>query len=103
MFEQSRRLSEPLRWTRREKLATAVVAVCALLALVGVGVYALASSTPARKDCIGVTFASTLGAAELHGCGRQARNICASTASFPSIRQQLREACRRAGFPVDSD
>ncbi|HUB74256.1 MAG TPA: hypothetical protein VL979_09510 [Solirubrobacteraceae bacterium] len=98
MFEQSRRLSEPLRWGRRERIIVAVLASCTVLALAGLGVYALTSGAPARRDCVNVTFASTLGAAELHGCGARARRICGS-GDFPSIQQDLRAACRRAGFP----
>ncbi len=98
MQEQSRRLSEPLRWGRREKTAVAVVIGCLVLALVGLGAYALTSGSPARADCVSVTFASTLGGAELHGCGAQARRICAS-GRFPHLGEQLRPACERAGFP----
>lgn len=98
MQEQSRRLSEPLRWGRREKTAVAVVLSCVVLALVGLGAYALTSGAPARRDCVTVTFASTLGGAELHGCGSHAKRICAS-GSFHSIEQELRVACQRAGFP----
>jgi hypothetical protein len=98
MFDQSRRLSEPLRWGRREKTIVAVLASCVLLALVGLGAFALTSGSPPRKGCIEVTFASTLGGAELHGCGSRARRICAS-GDFHSIRQELRAACQRAGYP----
>ena len=98
MFEQSRRLSEPLRWGRREKTAVAVLLGCAVLALAALGVYALSSGAPARRDCVRVTFASTLGGADLHGCGGQARRICAS-GGFRGIQRQLSDACRRAGFP----
>jgi hypothetical protein len=98
MFEQSRRLSEPLRWGRREKTVVAVLVSCLALALIGLGAYALTSGAPRRADCVDVTFASTLGAAELHGCGSQARRICASGA-FRKIEGELRAACRRAGFP----
>ncbi len=97
MFEQSRRLGEPLRWGRREKTAVAVLFSCLVLALAGLGVYALTSGSSSRADCIAVTFASTLGAAELHACGAQARHDCAS-GGFRSIREELRAACRRAGF-----
>jgi hypothetical protein len=97
MFEQSRRLSEPLRWGRREKTAVAVLLGCVLLALIALGAYALSSGGPARKDCVKVNFASTLGGAELHACGAQARKVCASGA-FPGIRPELSAACRRAGF-----
>jgi hypothetical protein len=98
MFDQSRRLSEPLRWGRREKTAVAVVVGCLVLALAGLGAYALTSGAPARADCVTVTFASTLGGADLHACGPRARRICAS-GDFRGIQQQLSAACRRAGFP----
>ena len=97
MFEQSRRLSEPLRWGRREKTVVAVLLSCVLLALIALGAYALSSGSPARSDCVKVNFASTLGGAELHACGAQARRVCAS-GDFRGIRQELSAACRRAGF-----
>jgi hypothetical protein len=97
MFEQSRHLSEPLRWGRREKATIAVVLSCLALALVGLGAYALTSGAPARADCVDVTFASTVGGAELHACGARARQICASGA-FHGIERELRAACGRAGF-----
>ncbi len=99
MFEQSRRLSEPLRWGRREKAAVASLAACLVLALAALGVYALTSGSPARRDCVNVTFASTLGGAQLQGCGAKARTICAEGESFHAIRQQLRSACERARMP----
>jgi hypothetical protein len=98
MFEQSRRLSEPLHWGRREKAVVAVLLSCVLLVAIGLGAYALTSGAPTRRDCVDVTFASTLGGAQIHACGSQARRICASGA-FHGIAQELRSACRRAGFP----
>jgi len=98
MFEQSRRLSEPLHWGRREKAAIAALLSVVAIALIGLGAYALTSGAPARADCINVTFPSTLGGAQLQGCGPQARRICAS-GSFRGITQELGAACRRAGFP----
>jgi hypothetical protein len=97
MENRSRRLAEPLRWGRREKVAVAALLVCVVAALVALGTYALTSGSPARRDCVHVTFASTLGGADLQGCGPQARRICASGA-FPGIRAELAVACRRAGF-----
>jgi hypothetical protein len=99
MFEQSRRLSEPLRWGRREKIAVAAVLSCLLLALLGLGAYALTSGAPARADCIDLTFPSTLGGARLHACGPQARDVCASPGPYRGIGDELRAACRHAGFP----
>lgn len=101
MMDQSKRLSEPLRWGRREKTVVATVLVCALLILAGLGAYALTSGSPGRKDCIEVTFASTLGGATEHGCGAQARKVCASPGAFKHVEAELRESCRRAGFPFD--
>ncbi len=102
MFDQSRRLSEPLRWGRREKMIVAVLTSCLVLALVGLGAFAVTSGAPPRKGCIEVTFASTLGGAELQGCGSRARRICAA-GSFHSIRQELKAACRRAGYPFKAN
>jgi hypothetical protein len=100
MENRHRRLSEPMRWGRREKAAMAVVVSCVVAALVALGAYALTSGAPTRTDCVSVTFASTLGAARLQGCGSRARKMCAAGAN-PGIEQQLRAACRRAGFPYD--
>jgi hypothetical protein len=99
MMDQSKRLSEPLRWGRRERTAVAAVLASLVLVLVGLGVYALTSGAPARRDCITLTFPSTLGGAEVHECGAQARATCASPSAYPHLRPALHEACRRAGFP----
>jgi hypothetical protein len=100
MQDQSRRLSEPLRWGRRERTVIAVLASCVLLAAIGLGAYALTSGAPARRDCVEVTFASTLGGATVHACGARARAVCASGA-FKGVAKELRAACLRAGFPFD--
>jgi hypothetical protein len=97
MFDQSRRLSEPLRWGRREKAIVGTLLAVAVLGLLALGVYALTSGGTARADCVDVTFASNLGGAELHACGARARAVC-SSGSFPHIEEELRHACRRAGF-----
>jgi hypothetical protein len=97
MENRSRRLAEPLRWGRREKAVVGVLLACVVLALAGLVAYALTSGSPARRDCIEVTFASTVGGATLHACGAKARAVCAS-GSFAAIEPELRSACRRAGF-----
>jgi hypothetical protein len=98
MFEQSKRLSEPLRWGRREKAVVAVVLTCAALALAGVIAFAPASS-PVRAGCIDVTFASTLGAAQVRDCGARAREACASPGAFRGVaREGLKLACEHAGY-----
>jgi hypothetical protein len=97
MYQQQRRLSEPLQWGGREKAIVAAALTCVVIALAVLGVSALKGSKPEAADCIRVTFASTLGGADLHGCGPRARQICAS-GSFRSITQELHAACTRAGF-----
>jgi hypothetical protein len=101
MYDQSRRLSEPLRWGRREKTVVAVLLSCVLLCAIGLGAYALSSGAPARRDCIDLTFASTLGGAKLHECGAPAKRVCAEPGAFHGIAAELAAACRRAGFPYD--
>jgi hypothetical protein len=103
MQDQSRRLSEPLHWGRRERTAVAVLLSCVLLAVIGFGAYALTSGSPARAGCVTVTFASTLGAARLHRCGPPARALCASPNALKSLAGELSEACRKAGLPYDVD
>ncbi|HET9720800.1 MAG TPA: hypothetical protein VFP55_12040 [Solirubrobacteraceae bacterium] len=99
MHDQSRRLSEPLRWGRREKTVVAVLLSCVALAAAGLVGYALTSGSSARADCIHMTFASTLGGARFERCGQRARAICASPRSLRGLEDDLRVACRRAGFP----
>jgi hypothetical protein len=99
MIDQSKRLSEPLRLGRRERGVVAALLACLALAAAGLGAYAFTSGAPARRDCIEVTFASTVGGATEHACGARAREVCASPQAFKRSYAQLREACRRAGFP----
>jgi hypothetical protein len=98
MFDRSRRLSEPLRWGRREKVAVWGVVACIVLGLGALGFAALVSGSHSRRDCVDVTFASTLGASRLHACGAQARRICASPNQYRQIAEDLRIACAHAGF-----
>jgi hypothetical protein len=99
MIGQAKRLSEPLRWGRWQRTAVAVLVACALLSAAALLAYGLTRGAPARADCIDVTFASTLGAARLHACGHRARAICAMPGGYRSVEDELRTACRRAGFP----
>ncbi len=52
MMDQSKRLSQPLRWGRREKSVVAVLLACVVIALLGLLAYGLTSGAPARADCI---------------------------------------------------
>jgi len=100
MIDQSKRLSEPLRWTRAGRIAVIAVAICLAGTAIGLGIYAALGgfSEPARAGCIEFTFASTTGGARLHACGAKARRLCISPEQNPQIADDLREACRRAGY-----
>ncbi len=101
MQEQSKRLSEPLRWTRGGRLAVIAVSALLLAAMATVAVIASTSGSGRRAGCIEVTFASSLGAAVIHPCGARARALCADPAENPAAAAHyaLREACRQAGLP----
>lgn len=101
MQEQSKRLSQPLRWTRAGRLA---VIVTVLVLAVGTVVAIIVSTGSEKKlapGCIQVTFASTLGGATDRRCGEHAREACAAPAQNPALAAHgaLREACRKAGLP----
>jgi hypothetical protein len=101
MIDQSKRLSEPLRWTRMGRLALIAVSVLSLAAVATIAVIASTSGSSRRAGCIEVTFASTLGAAVIRPCGARARTLCSNPAEDPAVaaHDALREACRRAGLP----
>jgi hypothetical protein len=101
MIGQSRRLAEPLRWTRAGKVGVAAVVTLLVAAVLGVSVFALTGGTREARGCFEVTFPSTLGAAYLHACGARAREICATPSRYLAAAAvgQLQAACRRAGYP----
>jgi hypothetical protein len=101
MENRSRRLSEPLRWGRREKTIVAALLSALALAAVGLGAFALTSGSREPSDCVDITFASTLGAAHMHACGARAKTLCASPNASKEIAAPLKQACRRAGYPFE--
>jgi hypothetical protein len=101
MENRSKRLSEPLSWGRREKTVVAVLLSCVLIVLIGLGAYSLTSGSVEPKDCVDITFASTLGAARMHACGAHAKTLCAAPQASKEIAQPLKQACRRAGYPFE--
>jgi hypothetical protein len=90
------RLSRRERWLLRSVGAlTAAIVLLVVLALV--------QSSAARRGCVEITIASSLGGQPLSGCGSHARAICAGAGSegySGSAREAVRSACARAGLPV---
>jgi hypothetical protein len=101
MENQSRRLAEPLRGGRREKRIIAALLSCVAIVAIALGVFALTSGSREPKNCVDITFASTLGAARIHACGARAKTLCASPAPSKEIAATLEQACRRAGYPFE--
>jgi hypothetical protein len=101
MVGQSKRLAEPLRWGRRERLALVALLAALVVAVVVVAVLALSSPSQGNESegCIDVTFASTLGGAKQHACGAQAKLACATgLGRSQSFLSALRVECARAGY-----
>jgi hypothetical protein len=101
MENRSRRLSEPLRWERREKAIVAMLLSGLLIGAVALGAFALTSGSREPADCVDITFASTLGVARNHACGSRARTLCAARGASKEIAHELRQACHRAGYPFE--
>jgi hypothetical protein len=99
--DHSKRLSEPLKWTRMGKIAVASILAGVLVGVLGLAVYSALGGTSESAGCVDVTFASTLGGSRLHACGEQAREVCASPASNPEATAggALQTACEQAGYP----
>jgi hypothetical protein len=101
MVGQSRRLREPLRWTKAGKATVAVVVALALIAATALAV-AISNGSPAKRPgCIAMTFASTVGGATIQACGTKARRYCANPQASPHTAHatNLRSECERANLP----
>lgn len=100
MQEQSKRLAQPLRWTRGGRVAVALVVAALAVGTVVVALAAGGGGSRLPAGCIQVTFASTLGGAAERLCGEHAREACAAPGQNPALAAHggLREACRKAGL-----
>jgi hypothetical protein len=100
MEARAKRLSTPLQWGRREKMAVGALLAVLAAAVIALGAYALTSGSPGRKDCVEAIAPSTLGAVRIHACGGKARLVCASASSYKGIADALSASCRHAGLAV---
>jgi hypothetical protein len=90
--------------TRREQLILRGV-LFGVLALALVVIVSLASgSSTARRGCIDVTIASSLGGQPIAGCGARARSLCRQVnvrGGFTAVAgAAVAAACRRSGLAV---
>ncbi len=105
MMDQSRRLSEPLKWTPAGRLSVIAVAIVLAVCVIGAGVYGVVNgfSRASTPGCIDVIVPSTLGGADVHACGAKAKTLCA-TPSHAGLagNDSLRGQCRREGYAFGS-
>jgi hypothetical protein len=105
MMDQSRRLSEPLQWTRVGKLAVMTSALLLVVCVIGAGAYGLIHGfgTHRQPGCVDVIVPSTLGGADVHACGGKARELCAAPGGAGlQGNDALREQCQRLRYPYRS-
>jgi hypothetical protein len=92
--------AEPL--TRRDKRGLAVVGGLILVALVGLGIWAVVAPGGygrSRDGCVTVNAASSTGGALMHACGGQAVAMCHSAfAHGDKLSLLTRPQCRLAGL-----
>ena len=96
---QPRRLTHREKWIVRGAAAAAAVAVIALVVALAIG-----GGPKSSNGCIYATIPGPVGAQQIHECGAQARNTCA-TAFQPGAYTQgaanvVAAECRKAGLPV---
>jgi hypothetical protein len=101
MMDQSRRLSEPLKWTRAGKLSMIAVSVLLAVCVIGAGTYGLVHGFSKKQTpgCIDVIVPSTLGGADVHACGSKAKQLCGAPGGAGLAgNDSLRSQCRREGY-----
>jgi hypothetical protein len=94
----------PRRINRRERWQIAGVLVVVGVVVIAVVIAFTSHQRKSHNGCIDVSAATVIGGSELYRCGTAARQLCTapSTRSRENIafRQQLADACRKAGLPV---
>jgi hypothetical protein len=90
--------------SRREKRMVGGVLVVVLALAVALSISFAVSGPSSSNGCIDVTIAGPVGAEQIHQCGGQARDTCASARTpgtyTGDAAQTIVAACRRARLPV---
>jgi hypothetical protein len=91
------RANTPLR--ERDRRVLMVVAVVAVLSLIGLGVaYALRPAAQSNAGCVVANVPSTMGGATVRSCGAQAHRLCRTQGRIDRL---IAEACIAQGFAAD--
>jgi hypothetical protein len=95
--------AKPAAGGRDRWFVWAASGLAALLAIAVIVSLSTGSAAP-RKGCLDVTFASSLGGEELHGCGVTARRICAQVGApqgyTGDLGRQVARRCHTLHLPV---
>jgi hypothetical protein len=91
------RANTPLR--TRDRKVLLVVAVVAVLAVIGLGVaYALRPAAQSNAGCVVAEVPSTMGGATVRSCGAQAHKLCRTQGRIDRL---IAAACMTQGFAAD--
>lgn len=96
---QVRRLTDREKWIVRGAATVIVAAVIALVVALAVG-----AGPRSSNGCIYATIPGPVGAQQVHECGAQARNTCATVFQAGAYTQGAANVvaaeCSKAGLPV---
>jgi hypothetical protein len=88
--------------TSRDRRGLVIAVVVILAVFAGVAIWAAVrpgSYGASRNGCVTVNMPSTTGGALVHGCGAQARTMCANAYAGSGLAPGLtRQQCRLAGI-----
>ena len=95
----------PRQINRRERWLIAGVVAGVAVVVIAVVIAFTTHQHKSRNGCIDVSAATAIGGSELYRCGTAARDLCTSPvagngSSNIAFRQQLADACRKAGLPI---
>jgi hypothetical protein len=95
----------PRQINRRERWLIAGVLGGVAVVVIAVVIAFTTHQHKSRNGCIDVSAATAIGGSELYRCGTAARQLCTSPdagngSENIAFRQQLADACRKAGLPI---
>jgi hypothetical protein len=99
-LKHGRKFNSRERWL----VPGAVVVVGAIAIAAAIAISVDGKQRTSHAGCIDVSAATAIGGSDLYRCGAAARELCTSPSGkgFENLafRQQLADACRKAGLPV---